>query len=92
MSEATANCIFSTQVFYCSVACQKTDFKTHKKVCRFTASSYANNPTPTPKNALAKLRQMPAILMVSSSNLVAKVFNTAEIRIAMLSLIPAKVS
>jgi hypothetical protein len=78
-----------TQVSYCTKACQKKDFKDHKKVCRFTATFYANGATST--DALSNLRQMHAVLTVSSSNTVARFFNTAEIRMALLSLLPPKV-
>ena len=78
-----------TQVSYCSKACQKKDFKDHKKVCRFMATSYADGATWS--DALSSLRQMPPVLTVSPSKTVARFFNTAEIRMALLSLLPPKV-
>ena len=81
-------------VSYCTIACQKKDWRTHKTVCRFTVVDQLQDPTPT--DPLALLLATPELKMspeahspTPTSQAMLNTFNVAELRMAIFSLLPA---
>ncbi|KAK3052705.1 hypothetical protein LTR09_006187 [Extremus antarcticus] len=83
-ANSSKQCGRCRQVFYCSPECQKTDWKQHKEDC-------------SPPDTLSALRNLNAPPSTAStidnpaSSIMLKALNTAEIRMAVFSLLPAKV-
>ncbi|KAK3708403.1 hypothetical protein LTR37_011499 [Vermiconidia calcicola] len=93
-TDGLKHCARCKQVSYCSPVCQKTGWKEHKKDCRFTVST-TNGDEPS-TSALSILRYTTASPLTSAATdsaasiVVMSAFNTAEIRMAVLSLLLAK--
>ncbi len=81
------------QVSYCSGSCQKADWTAHKKSCSFTVTTTNND---SESDALTILRNMPSPRTMpktggkKKSTTAMKAFNTAEIRLMLFSMLPAK--
>lgn len=92
-TEKLKHCSRCKTVVYCSPACQRAHWQTHKPSCHFKVVSLPSNQA-TSNDALSALRTMPDPVTQQKRKDVSAVaqqtFNIPELRLAIFSLLPAR--
>jgi len=81
-------------VAYCSSACQRAHWQTHKPLCQFEVTLPSGNQTTPSSDALSILRSVsdPGTKqrLKKASSVIQETFNIPELRLSVFSLLPAR--
>jgi hypothetical protein len=92
-TKSLKQCARCKTISYCSKPCHRTHWQTHKRSCHFRVVLTSHQQVTTPADPLSLLRAIPDPgnnqQLPDVSTVVQRLFNIPELRLAVLSLLPA---